>query len=267
MSSILSNNNSSIIGVFDSGLGGLTILNQLKLDYPDNQFIYFGDTAHLPYGTKSEDSIIKFSDQIVQFLVSKGANIIVIACHTASSVALNYLRTKYDIPILGVVESSINSAINTTQSNHISVLGTHTTITSHSYRNKISQISNIIKVDEIECPLFVPIVEEGLENSDISLLVTKLYLEDINHTKSDTIILGCTHYPILISTIQKIINSRIHIIDTGLSVSKELSQIVSCSIKCNLDDIYYVTDKPYRFNTLASKFLKYNINQINHVQL
>lgn len=266
MSNISSNKTSSIIGVFDSGLGGLTILNQLKSDYPNNQFIYFGDTAHLPYGTKSKESIIQFCDNIVQFLISKGATIIVVACHTASAVALNYLKKTYDIPIIGVVESSINRAIHQTISNHIAVLGTHTTITSHSYKNKIVSIADNIIVDEIECPLFVPIVEEGLENTKIALLTAELYLDNINNCNIDTVILGCTHYPILMNTINKIINPNIHIINTGLSVSRDIQNLV-CSLNPANDDRYYVTDVPYRFNTLASKFLKYTINKIEHVQL
>ena len=266
MNNTSSNKTSSIIGVFDSGLGGLTILNQLKSDYPNNQFIYFGDTAHLPYGTKSKESIIQFCDDIVQFLISKGATIIVVACHTASAVALNYLKKTYDIPIIGVLESSINTAINQTTSNHIAVLGTHTTIASHSYKNKIIKINENIIVNEIECPLFVPIVEEGLENTKISLLAARLYLDNINNGNVDTVILGCTHYPILINTINKIINSNIHIIDTGLSVSADINNLV-CSLATCDNDRYYVTDVPYRFNTLASKFLKYKINKIEHVRL
>ena len=266
MSNISSNKTSSIIGVFDSGLGGLTILNQLKFDYPKNQFIYFGDTAHLPYGTKSKESIIQFCDNIVQFLISKGATIIVVACHTASAVALNYLKEKYDIPIVGVLESSINAAIAQTTSNHIAVLGTHTTIASHSYKNRIISISDNITVNEIECPLFVPIVEEGLENTKIALFAAQLYLDNINNCNVDTVILGCTHYPILINIINKIIHSNIHIIDTGLSVSGDINHLVSSPDISN-DDRYYVTDIPYRFNTLASKFLKYTINKIEHVRL
>ena len=175
MSNTSSNNPPSIIGIFDSGLGGLTILNQLKSDYKTNQFIYFGDTAHLPYGTKGKDSIIQFSDNIVKFLISKGANIIIIACHTASAVALHFLKEKYNIPIIGVLESSINIAIHSTKSNKIAILGTHTTISSHSYKNKILNKNNKIKVHEIKCPLFVPIVEEGLEESDLSLLAFVLF--------------------------------------------------------------------------------------------
>ena len=267
MSNTLSNNNSSTIGIFDSGLGGLTVLNQLKSDYSNNSFIYFGDTAHLPYGTKSKDSIIQFSDKIVDFLISKGANIIVVACHTASAVALNYLKGKYNIPIIGVVESSINAAMKITESHEIAVLGTHTTISSHSYQKNITSQSNMIKVHEIECPLFVPIVEEGLENSQISSLASKLYLECINEMNVDTIILGCTHYPILINAIKKVIRSDIQIVDTGLSVSKDINDLVISHLHLNAEDKYYVTDVPYRFNTLASKFLKYKIQKINHVQL
>ena len=267
MSNTSSNKTPSIIGIFDSGLGGLTVLNQLKSDYKANQFIYFGDTAHLPYGTKGKDSIIKFSDNIVQFLISKGADIIIIACHTASAVALPFLKEKYNIPIIGVVESSINTAIHSTQSNKIVILGTYTTISSHSYRDKILNKNNKIQVHEIQCPLFVPIVEEGLEDSQLSLLAAKLYLHDINDINIDTMILGCTHYPILINTIKEVIRDDINIIDTGLAISHDLNNYIVQSNELNTVDSYYVTDIPYRFNQLASKFLKYNIMDVQHVNL
>ena len=267
MSNTSSNSTSSTIGIFDSGLGGLTILNQLKSDYMTNKFIYFGDTAHLPYGNKGKESIIQFSDNIVKFLLSKGADIIIIACHTASSVALNFLQKKYNIPIIGVVESSIDAAIHSTKSNEIAILGTHTTISAHSYRHKILNRNNKIKVHEIKCPLFVPLVEEGLEESELSLLAAKLYLNHINSINIDTMVLGCTHYPILINTIKKVITADIQIIDTGLAISQDLNNFIISSNKLNGVDSYYVTDIPYRFNELASKFLKYNITDVKHVSL
>ena len=252
MKSILLNNEPSIIGVFDSGLGGLTILNQLKRDYPNNQFLYFGDTAHLPYGTKSKESIIKFSNQIVDFLISKGASIIIVACHSASSVALDYLNDKYNIPIIGVIASSINQAINKTSTNTIGVLGTHTTVVSKSYSSKIISIDNKIITHEIACPLFVPIVEEGLEDNKIAILVAKLYLKNINNINIDTLILGCTHYPILINVIKSVLANNIIIIDTGFAVSQSIKNLIITSNKLQITDKYYVSDIPYRFNELAS---------------
>jgi len=267
MNNTLLNKRSSTIGIFDSGLGGLTILNTLKRKFPKNKFIYFGDTAHLPYGTKSNESIINYSNKIVKFLLSKGADIIIVACHSASSVALDTLEAMYEIPIIGVIDSSIERAINTTENRKIGVLGTHTTIKSHAYRDKIKAIDKKIMTYEVICPLFVPIVEEGLEDSDIALSIVKLYLNKLKNIKLDTVILACTHYPILIKTITKVISSNINIINTGESVYDCIKDKI-CTHKSsyNLDE-YYVSDVPYRFDKLASKFLKHRINKINHVKL
>lgn len=268
MRHILLNSSCPIIGVFDSGLGGLTILNQLNNDFEELKFIYFGDTAHLPYGTKSNKSIIRFCDNIVNFLISKGANIIIIACHSASAVAIDYLKEKYSIPIIDVIQPSIVEALNTTQKKSICVLGTSTTINSQTYTQHINKLSNDVKTYEIACPLFVPIVEEGLENSDIALLTSRMYLSKINSLSIDTLILGCTHYPMLLKTIRNVINDNIKIIDTGLSISGELSQVIS-NVNPNNEkqsNEYYVSDLPYRFNDLASKFLNHPIDNVQQVQ-
>jgi len=258
-----------IIGIFDSGLGGLTVLNQLNHDFPKNKFIYCGDTAHLPYGTKSKKSIQKFCDNIARFLISKGADMIIVACHSASSVALDYLQQSYSIPIIGVIEPSIKSAIKTTKENSICVIGTTTTITSKTYYNNIRSINSDILVKEISCPLFVPIVEEGLENSDISTLTAKLYLESINKSTIDTLILGCTHYPMLIDTIRKIISKDISIINTGESISEEVSKLVPRTCKSTQfinNNEYYVSDLPYRFHELATKFLEHEVLDVKCVE-
>lgn len=258
------------IGIFDSGLGGLTVLNQLNHDFPKNKFIYCGDTAHLPYGTKSKKSIQKFCDNIVKFLISKGADMIIVACHSASSVALDYLQKSYSIPIIGVIEPSILSAIKTTKKNSICVIGTTTTIESQTYYRKIKKINNKIAIKEIPCPLFVPIVEEGLENSKISELTTKLYLENINQSTIDTLILGCTHYPMLIDTIKNFINKNISIINTGKAISEEIKKIISFnkskSQKFINNNEYYVSDFPYRFHELATKFLEHEVSNVQCVE-
>ena len=266
------NNPIRTIGIFDSGLGGLTILNQLKDDFPDFNYIYFGDTAHLPYGNKSKKFIKKFSINIANFLFSKGADIIIVACHSASSVAIELLNNFFSIPIIGVIEPTIFSAINATKTNHIGVLGTYTTINSKTYSKKINKINNKITVHEIICPLFVPIVEEGLENSDIATSTAEMYLNKINNTKIDTLILGCTHYPILLDTIKIIINNNIIIVNSGFSISKKLKMIMINNTN-HTDNTnkartqYFVSDVPYRFNELASKFLKYKVSNAKQVDI
>jgi len=260
------NNPNLTIGVFDSGLGGLTVLKQLQKDLPFVKYIYCGDTAHLPYGTKSKESIETYSKNMVNFLIDKGADIIVVACHSASSVAMDFLHSKFTIPIIEVITPSIHSAIEQTKTNEICVIGTHTTINSKQYTNTITSIDKNISVTELSCPLFVPIVEDGLENHDIAKMTTQLYLNSINSLNVDTLILGCTHYPILINTIQSVINKDIHIIDTGVSVCNELKKYIIDSNQINesiTTNEYYVSDMPYRFHELASKFLD---QKVDHVQ-
>ena len=273
MKKIFSNKPIRTVGIFDSGLGGLTILNQLKDDFPNLNYIYFGDTTHLPYGNKSQNSIKNFSMDISNFLLSKGADLIIIACHSASAVALESLSANFSIPILGVIEPTITSAIKNTRTKNIGVLGTHTTIDSKTYSKKINQINNSITVHEISCPLFVPLVEEGLEDSVIAESTVKMYLKDINDTDIDTLILGCTHYPILINTIKNIINHNITIINSGLSISTTLSatqdfQNSDNTINNHLYKTeYFVSDVPYRFHELASKFLKYKVSNVKQVNV
>ena len=269
MKNISLTNITPTIGIFDSGLGGLTILKQLQHDFPQNKFLYCGDTAHLPYGTKSQESIEKFSSNIVNFLISKGADIIIVACHSASSVAIDHLNKNFSIPIIEVITPSINSAIEQTKTNQICVIGTHTTINSKTYFNKIKSINNNIIVHEINCPLFVPIVEEGLENHNISYMTTKLYLESINSLGVDTLILGCTHYPILINMINRVVDNNIFIVDTGVSISKDLKNIIGRNSQRNYSTPkheYYVSDMPYRFHELASKFLDQKVDDVRCVE-
>ncbi|MAQ43520.1 MAG: glutamate racemase [Candidatus Marinimicrobia bacterium] len=267
MNKISSNNKQPIIGIFDSGLGGLTILNQLNKDFNNYKFIYFGDTAHLPYGTKSHQSIIKFCEQIVDFLISKGATIIIIACHSASAVAIDFLRKKYSIPIIDVIQPTIKLSLMIKSNKSICVLGTSTTISSNTYSENIKKLSTNIKVYEVACPLFVPIVEEGLENSLIANQIAEMYLNPLKSLSIDSLILGCTHYPMLYKTIKKIIHKNIIIIDTGVAISDELKQILPSSNDSQNDNEYYVSDLPYRFNELASKFLKYEINNVKQISL
>ncbi len=267
-----SNSKIKTIGIFDSGLGGLTILNQLKKNIPNVRFIYFGDTAHLPYGNKSQHSIRKFCNKIVNFLLSKGADMVIVACHSASSVALDDLNNTFDIPIIGVIEPSIDEALQQTQTDSIVVLGTSTTIDSHTYKKKIDTKNSTIDVHEIACPLFVPIVEEGLENSEIAQLVVKKYLHKITKLNIDTMILGCTHYPLLIKQIHSYIDynnkNKILIIDTGVVISKYIKKHVEIDDK-NISPsiLYFVSDTPYRFHELASNFLHFNVGEVVQIEL
>ena len=188
------------IGIFDSGLGGLTVFKSLASTYRQSaSFVYLGDLAHLPYGDKSKKSIVKYSQQIVNFFLNKAVDIIIIACNSASSVALKELQA--DVPIIGTINPSVQQVVKKFNGQSIGVIGTDTTINSQAY-NKAFKDYKDYHIYSVSCPLFVPIVEEGLENSDIALLTSRMYLSKINSLSIDTLILGCTHYPMLLKTIR-----------------------------------------------------------------
>lgn len=208
--------NNSPIGVFDSGVGGLTVLKELFKKLPFEDFIYLGDTARVPYGTKSKETITYYAKQIIEFLISKNVKLIVVACNTVSSNSLEILKKKYPVPLIGVIEPGVKQAVLATQNKRVGVIGTKATISSHIYKKYLKNYN--IKSFEKACPLFVPLVEEGWFDNEISFAVAKVYLEEFKNKKIDTLILGCTHYPMLIPVIQKVLNN-VQLINSGESVA------------------------------------------------
>ena len=206
------------IGVFDSGLGGLTVLKSLEKILPNESFIYFGDTAHVPYGNKSAKTVINYSRKIVKFFISKKIKAIVIACNTASSVAYKQLKNEFNIPIFDVVLPSAKYSNILSKTRSIGIIGTQNTIQSKSYNQAFTNLNSNCKIIESICSLFVPIIEEGWANTNIAIDIAKIYLNKFNNTKIDILILGCTHYPIMEQTIKKVINSDISLISSGDSV-------------------------------------------------
>ena len=258
--------NNKSIGVFDSGLGGLTVLKELKKYMPNESFIYFGDTAHLPYGNKSKQSIIEYSIYIANFLFSKNIKALVVACNSASAVVLDVLEKKYSIPILNVIDPSIYHAVKHSKDKSIGIIGTETTINSKTYNKKIHHIDSTIKVINQACPLFVPIIEEGLINHSFTLEIANFYLKKMNASDIDTLILGCTHYPVMQNIFNKIINKNISIINSAEATAKYvnkylLNKSLTTKLKSNNLDEYYVSDKPEQFDNLADMFL--GIKNIN----
>ncbi|MBL7046260.1 MAG: glutamate racemase [Candidatus Marinimicrobia bacterium] len=254
-------NRTSSIGVFDSGLGGLTVLQALKRQLPGESLIYFGDTARVPYGTKSAETVIHFSEQIVKFLLNRDVKMVVVACNTASSVALRKLQQMNEIPIIGVIEPGAKSAINTTQSNHIGVIGTTATIHSHSYTKVLKSINPEINVTEIPCPLFVPLVEEGWIDGSVPEMVAESYLAPFADKDVDTIILGCTHYPILKQIIKRALPDGVSLIDSADAVSIEvkskLQELNLLAVETEKPHHLecFVTDLPQKFEELSRRFL------------
>ncbi len=214
------------IGVFDSGIGGLTVLKCLIKSYPNESFIYLGDTARLPYGTKSKGTIYNYVMQNIKFLTKYNLKSVVIACHSASSAVLS-TDFNFDFPVYNMIQPSCTEAISLSVSKKIGILGTRATTSAGIYEQEIQKIDKAIKIKQIACPLFVPLVEEGYSNDPVTELIAVRYLKPLIEAKVDTVILACTHYPVLKNIIQKILGPHIKVIDPAESLSASLSESLS----------------------------------------
>lgn len=253
------------IGVFDSGLGGLTTVKQIMKSLPNESIIYFGDTARVPYGTRSSDTILKYTRNDIRFLNSFGVKIIVIACGTASSVSLPGVKSEFDVPIVGVVDTAVYAAVRTTKNNKIGIIGTPGTIKSKSYETRIKEYDSEIETYAKACPLFVPLVENGHFDTEVSKLVIEEYLAEIKKAGVDTLILGCTHYPLLKDAIGRYMGEDVTLIDAGAEVAKYLKKRFDTEDlhDSNKDDAqyrFYVSDNIESFEELGSTFLETQIN-------
>ncbi len=253
------------IGVFDSGLGGLTAVKQIMRELPKESITYFGDTGRVPYGTRSRDTIIKYSKNDVNFLLSRDVKAIVVACGTVSSVALSELKKCYDIPIIGVVEAAAKAAVSVTKNGKIGIIGTPGTIKSGSYEKVIAKENPKLKTYSRACPLFVPLVENGHFETEVAELVTEEYLSEIRSSGADTLILGCTHYPLLKNTIAKFMGSDVVLIDAGAEVAKALSRDMKTEDRhSEAEDAeqyrFYVSDNVDGFESLGGIFLEEKID-------
>ncbi len=254
------------IGIFDSGVGGLTVLKELKKVFPNESFIYYGDTARVPYGLKSKKTVTRYAIQIINFLLKKDVKLIVVACNTVSSNSIPILKKLFPIPIIGVIEPGVNLAVSLTKNKKIGVIGTPATIKSHKYKSFLLKKNKNIKVFEKACPLFVPLVEEGWLNSPITYEVIKTYLSDIKKENIDTLILGCTHYPLLAPLIQKYL-PKVSLINSGYSIALKIKDILKknnlySSKKKKIKDEYYVSDLTPNFLKIAEMILNKKINKI-----
>lgn len=244
----------SPIGVFDSGVGGLTVVKEIMNQLPNEGIVYFGDTARVPYGSKSQETVITYSRQIVKFLQTMKVKAVVIACNTASAFALETLKREIDIPIIGVVKPGAKSAANATHNNRIGIIGTEGTIQSGIYNEFLSKTNSNIQVFGKACPLFVPLVEEGLLDDPITYEMAKRYLGDLLEDDIDTLVLGCTHYPLLRKTISKVVGGDINLVNPAYETAKELKTVL---VKYNI--INDSSRKEHRFfvSDGAAKFLEF----------
>jgi len=248
------------IGVFDSGIGGLTVVRALLKRLPQEDIVYFGDTARVPYGTKSRETIIQFSLQDVAFLQRFHIKVIVVACNTASSLALPTLQRRVALPIIGVIEPGSQAAVWATRNGRIGVIGTPSTIASQAYEHAIHRLDRRIRVFGQECSLFVPLAEEGWTSDEVTEQVARRYLSPLIRRKVDTLILGCTHYPLLKGVIARVMGRSVHLIDSAVQTANEVANLLAVrhlavSDRETSQCQFYVSDEPQRVMRLAARFL------------
>jgi glutamate racemase len=256
------------IGVFDSGIGGLTVLKQLLSMIPGIDMVYFGDTARVPYGPKSSKTIIYYTLKCAEFLVAKEIDMLVIACNTASAHAIPALKEKFNIPIVGVIETGSSAAVDAGGSK-IGVIGTISTIKSKVYEKTIHELAPNIEIIAKPCPLFVPLVEEGLCDDEITELAAKRYLTELIGKRIDTLLLGCTHYPLLKSVIKRVIGDKVRIVDSAKATAVKVAEMVGeDSKKQGTRDVsFYLTDLTQNFITTGELFLGQKMEHVYEVNL
>lgn len=272
------------IGVFDSGIGGLTVVREIMRQLPNEKIIYFGDTARVPYGNKSRETVIRYSEQIVRFLQASQVKAIVVACNTASAVALDELEYQSQIPIIGVVKPGAKVAADTTRNGKIGIIGTEVTVSSGIYSRYIQQLNQAATVIGKACPLFVPLVEEGLLQDAVTDEIARRYLAELIDTDIDTLILGCTHYPLLRSTVARVMGNQVTLVNPAYETAKELKELLEENqlLKgreerkeneiLHANEIYsgenhpeeekyrfYVSDGAEKFKKFATSIIKYGI--------
>jgi glutamate racemase len=260
------------IGIFDSGIGGLTVVREMLNHAPAESIVYFGDTARVPYGTKSDKAVQSFAFQDTRFLLRHDVKMIIVACHTVSSIALARLKESFPIPIVGVVEPGVDGALGATRNGRIGVIGTRATIMSRAYEKNFAAAGREVKIFTQACPLFVPLVEEGWLDGDVTLLVAERYLEPLRRNGIDTLVLGCTHYPLLKPVLQKVMGENVTLIDSAEETAKSVkSRMEKDGTFSGRDDAaeprYFVSDIPHHFQRVGALCLGRNLSDVTQVDL
>ncbi|MBX7145545.1 MAG: glutamate racemase [Oligoflexia bacterium] len=252
-------NPSAPIGVFDSGLGGLTVLRALRQRLPQERFVYLGDTARTPYGSKSPETIRRYARECAQFLQRFEVKLLVVACNTVSSWALDELTQESAVPVIGTLDTAVSAVKNLERVERVGIVGTQATISSHSYEQHLIAAGIQAKFFPQACPLFVPLVEQGMYEGEIVEKVIELYLAPLKKEAIDTLILGCTHYPMLAGAIGKFMGEQVRIVESSEAIAAVANQYIGVSAKTTFDgpsERYFVTDDVGRFNALSSLFLE-----------
>ena len=253
------------IGIFDSGVGGLTVVNQVQKLLPKEDIVYFGDTARVPYGTKSKETVTRFSVENVEFLMRHNVKLVVVACNTASSLSLDFLKRCFRVPIVGVIEPGAKGAISVTRSGRIGVIATPATINSGAYERAIRKLKLGVSVFSQSCPLFVPLVEEGWIDKGVTNEIVSIYLAPLTKKRIDTLVLGCTHYPLLKGAIDKVMGRGVGLIDSATEAAKEVGEILDASGMLKVSkkagkSVFFVSDEPARFIKMGERFLRRRID-------
>jgi glutamate racemase len=264
-------NGNNPIGIFDSGIGGLTVFKAVRSLLPFEAIVYLGDTARVPYGTRSPETVARYSFECADFLIGKGIKILVVACNTVSAVSLDGIRKRVAVPVIGVIEPGARAAIAATKNRRIGVIGTEATIRSSAYSRAIKSLDARAEVFGLACPLFVPLVEEGWTDGEIARLVAEKYLAPLKGMDIDTIVLGCTHYPLLKRVIGEIM-PHIAIIDSAIETGKTLramleegSLLTECAVMGAHN--FFVTDSAEKFANVGGLFLGTAIKDIEKIKV
>lgn len=262
------------IGVFDSGIGGLTVARELMRQLPGERLIYLGDTARTPYGNKSPENLVRFALETGGFLSKQGVKLLVVACNTSSAYSLPALRKKLKVPVVGVILAGARAAVGRRHGQRIGVIGTTATVRSGAYQRAIHALEPSAKVEARACPLFVPLVEEGWTSDKVASQVADRYLSPLKKSGVDTVVLGCTHYPLLKSVLRKALGPKIALVDSARETAHEVSELLQATGLASgrkkaafHEHQFYVTDLPEQFSTLGTRFLGQRLKQVRKVSL
>ncbi len=264
------------VGVFDSGVGGLTVAKEIMSRLPGERILYYGDTARVPYGSKSKETVTEYSRQITKFLISQGVKVVVVACNTASALAVDTMRKEFDLPIIDVVEPGARTAAGVTRNGSIGVIGTEGTIRSGMYNKHIYNISPELNVFGKACPLFVPLVEEGWIYDSVTREVARRYLGEFRGKDVDSLVLGCTHYPLLSNLIrdvvQEVLGGGVTLVNPAVETAKCLKQLLTERGELNSspevpEHRFYVSDGAEKFRSFANSILPCNVIETKNVAI
>jgi glutamate racemase len=252
-------NKDSAIGLFDSGIGGLTVLQKIIELLPKENTVYLGDTARAPYGTKSVETVLRYSCENSEFLVEKGVKLVVVACNTSTAIALDRLKSSLEVPVIGVIEPGVRKALEKSRNKKIGVIGTEATIQSGAYTTALRAKDVKVEVYSRACPLFVPLVEEGWTGNDVVEMTVKAYLGSLKQSGIDTLILGCTHYPLLKKAIRKFLGDAVYLVDSAEEIANEVSAVLKQESLTRKNGkgthSFFVTDAADRFVKVGQRFL------------